>query len=371
VLQQVWSPEIFQFQNKTLARNIQSNMASPAPDVLVTGSSGHLGHALMLTLQSYGYAPLGIDVKPSTRPHTLQGSITDRPFIRELLASRPTIRHIIHTATLHKPHIGSHTKEDFISTNITGTLILLEEAAALHPQQVQSFVFVSTTSTFGAALSPTPGEPAAWIDEDVAPVPKNIYGATKVAAEDICRLIHVQTGLPVIVLRTSRFFPEEDDDDARRTAMDGDNLKVCELAYRRVDVADAVDACVCAVERAAEGNVRWGRYIISAPTPFGRDDETMRMLNGDGGDGAVAAVMERCVPGCGEVLAQRGWKHLGRIDRVYDSSRAVRELGWKPEVTFQASVKRLSRGEDWRSRLTHAVGKRGYHDVPTGVYTVK
>lgn len=352
-------------------RDTQLNMTTPAPNVLVTGSSGHLGHALMLTLHSYGYIPLGLDIKPSTRPDTLQGSITDRSFVRELLASRPTIQHIIHTATLHKPHIGSHTKEDFISTNITGTLILLEEAAAHHPQRIKSFVFVSTTSTFGGALSPAPGEPAAWIDEDVAPVPKNIYGATKVAAEDICRLMHVQTGMPVIVLRTSRFFPEEDDDDARRSAMHGDNLKVCELAYRRVDVADAVGACVCAVRRAADGKVRWGKYIISAPTPLWRDDETMRLLNGDGGEGSVAAVMEMCVPRCTEILHGRGWKHLSRIDRVYDSSRAVRELGWTPEFTFQACIGKLSSGEDWRSQLTHEVGQRGYHDVPTGVYTIK
>ncbi|KAI3401996.1 hypothetical protein diail_3970 [Diaporthe ilicicola] len=209
-------------------------MAQSVPNVLVTGSSGHLGHALMLSLQSYGYTPLGIDIKPSPRTDTLQGSITDRPFIRELLASRPTIQHIIHTATLHKPHVGSHTKEDFVSTNITGTLILLEEAAAKHPKQLKSFTFLSTTSTFGAALSPAPGQPAAWVDESVVPVPKNIYGATKAAAEDMCRLVHAQAGLPVVVLRTSRFFPEDDDDERRRAAApDQDNLKVCELAYRR------------------------------------------------------------------------------------------------------------------------------------------
>ncbi|KAK2599203.1 hypothetical protein N8I77_010975 [Diaporthe amygdali] len=345
-------------------------MTSSTPDVLVTGSSGHLGHALMLSLQSYGHAPLGIDIKPSPRIDTLQGSITDRSFIRELLASRPTIQHIIHTATLHKPHIGSHTKEDFISTNITGTLILLEEAAALHPQQIKSFIFLSTTSTFGSALSPKPGQPAAWIDEAVVPVPKNIYGATKTAAEDVCRLVHAQTGMPVVVLRTSRFFPEGDDDEDRRTAMADDNLKVCELAYRRVDIADVVAACVCALRKATGGEVGWGRYVISAPTPFWRDEGTLGLLNGASGEGDVTTVMQGCVPGCQEVFAQRGWKHLSRIDRVYDSSRAVKELGWEPEFTFEACVEKLSRGEDWRSKLTHAVGKRGYHDVPTGVYTL-
>lgn len=348
-------------------------MAASAPDVLVTGSSGHLGHALMLKLQSYGHTPLGIDIKPSLRADTLQGSITDRSFIRELLTSRPTIQHVVHTATLHKPHIGSHTKEDFISTNITGTLILLEEAAALHPSQLKSFIFLSTTSTFGAALSPAPGQPAAWIDESVVPVPKNIYGATKAAAEDVCRLVHAQSGLPAVVLRTSRFFPEADDDERRRAAAPDDaNLKVCELAYRRVDVADVVAACVCALRKAEAGEVVWGKYVISAPTPLGKDEETLRLLNEEGDEeGAVAALIERCVPGCGALFAQKGWKHLSRVDRVYDSSKAVKDLGWEPEFTFQACIGKLSRGEDWRSELTHAVGKRGYHDVPTGVYTTR
>ena len=53
---------------------------------------------------------------------------------------------------------GSHGRQDFVDTNITGTLVLLEEAAAAG---VRSFVFTSTTSAFGRALTPAPGAPAA------------------------------------------------------------------------------------------------------------------------------------------------------------------------------------------------------------------
>ena len=81
---------------------------------------------------------------------------------------------------------------------------------------MQAFVFTSTTSAFGRALVPPAGEPAAWITEDVVPVPKNIYGATKVAAEDLCELVQRDHGLPCIVLRTSRFFPEDDDERSTR-----------------------------------------------------------------------------------------------------------------------------------------------------------
>ncbi|KAK4240314.1 hypothetical protein C8A03DRAFT_31540 [Achaetomium macrosporum] len=342
------------------------------PTVLVTGSAGHLGKALMLALPDLGYTPIGIDIKASSTT-THVGSITDTAFLSHLFSTHP-ISHVIHAATLHKPHVGSHTKNDFIQTNIAGTLALLEAASSSsssseeseEKKTAKSFIYISTTSTFGSALSPSPGQPAAWIDEFVVPVPKNIYGVTKTAAEDVCRLVHNQTRMPVIVLRTSRFFPEEDDDEERRSAMDGENLKVLELAYRRVDIADVVSACVCAMEKAGKGEVGWGKYIISAPTPFKRDQETLKGLDKD-----AAEVFKKAVPGCGEVFERRGWKFLGRLDRVYDSTRAVEELGWRPDYTFEKAVEKVGRGEEWRSPLTFRVGKLGYHAVPTGVYTTR
>src|SRR6185295_15507676 len=112
---------------------------------------------------------------------------------------------VVHAATLHKPHVGSHARQEFVDTNVTGTLNLLEAAVEAGAGR---FVFLSTTSAFGRALAPPPGEPAAWIDESVAPVPRNIYGVTKCAAKDLCELVHRDHGLPCLVLRTSRFFPE-------------------------------------------------------------------------------------------------------------------------------------------------------------------
>lgn len=332
----------------------------PPPTVLVTGSSGHLGAALMLTLPSLGHEPLGLDILPSeTTTHV--GSIADRDLVTSLFAQNPSIRHIIHAATLHKPHIESHSESAFVETNIQGTVELLEAAGRLGGR-IESFVFVSTTSTFGRALSPAKGSPAAWIDESVAPVPKNIYGVTKVAAEDVCRLAHTQTGLPVVVLRMSRFFQEADDDKERRDALGNDNLKLLELCYRRADIADLVSACVCAMTRAKE--LRWARYVISAPSPLVRDEATLALLNENAAD-----AVEAHVPGCKKVFEDAGWRWLDRIDRVYDSSSAVRELGWEPQYTFEKAVEKLAKGEEWRSELTIRIGAKGYHAVPTGVYT--
>ena len=157
--------------------------------VLVTGSSGHLGEALIRVLRDRGREVVGVDVHDSSFT-TVVGSITDRGMVRECLRG---VGVVLHAATLHKPHVGSHDRQAFVDTNIAGTLVLLEEAVTA---SVESFVFTSTTSTFGHALTPAPGAPAAWITEDVNPIPKNIYGVTKIAAENVCELIHREHGLP-------------------------------------------------------------------------------------------------------------------------------------------------------------------------------
>ncbi|CAM1510631.1 Fc.00g009660.m01.CDS01 [Cosmosporella sp. VM-42] len=332
-------------------------------DVLVTGSSGHLGTALMLSLPSMGFNPVGVDILKSphgTTHHT--GSIANREFVRSILQSNP-IRYVLHAATLHKPHVGSHTKEDFIETNIKGTLVLLEEASNLG-EQMEGFIFFSTTSAFGAALSPGRGSPAVWITESVAPIPKNIYGITKVAAEDMCYLVHKQTNMPTLVLRTSRFFPEQDDDEDRRAELVDDNLKVMELAYRRCDMEDIVNAAVRAMKKAKY--ISFSKYIISAPTPFINDAKTLRLLDENPG-----AVYEAAVPASAQVFKDRNWNFLARIDRVYDSSKAVNELGWEPKYTFEKVIEFLAEGKEWRSDLSKTVGKLGYHSSTTGVYTIR
>ena len=323
--------------------------------VLVTGSSGHLGEALCRVLDAEGHEVVGLDVLDS--PYTsVVGSIVDRARVRRCVEGMDAI---VHAATLHKPHVGTHTRREFVETNVTGTLNLLEEAVAA---AVGRFVFTSTTSAFGRALSPPDDAPAAWITEEVAPVPRNIYGVTKVAAEDLCELVHRDHGLPCLILRTSRFFPEADDREELRGAYDDENLKVNELLYRRVDIEDVVSAHVRALERAPA--IGLGRYIISATTPFSPED--LAALRAD-----APAVVRRLVPEYEAVYRDRGWKMLPGIDRVYVNDRARRELGWTPRYDFRHALDLLRAGRDPRSALAVAVGAKGYHAVSVGPYTVR
>jgi nucleoside-diphosphate-sugar epimerase len=313
--------------------------------ILVTGSAGHLGEALMRTLLETGHQSIGIDIQKSSFTREV-GSITDRSFVKRCM---PGVHAVLHTATLHKPHVATHARQDFIDTNITGTLNLLEEAAAAG---VDAFVFTSTTAVFGKASTPPLQAPAAWITEDVVPAPRNIYGVTKLAAESLCELFHGIRGLSCIILRTSRFFPEADDRKEIRQSYADANAKANEFLYRRTEIEDVVSAHVLALQKAQ--TIGFGRYIVSATTPFTPDD--LAELRTD-----AAAVVKRRVPGYEDVYASRGWSMFPGIDRVYVNKRARSELGWRPSYDFAHVIDLVRTGKDARSPLARAIGSKGYH----------
>ena len=294
--------------------------------ILVTGSSGWLGQTLVPRLRAAGHQVVGLDPVPSTLTE-VTGSIADRQLVFATVRDR-RIEAIVHAGALHKPNIASHGWSDFIAVNVQGTLNLLEAATA-PGSTVDRFVLTSTTSLMitrairdgragGAAR-------AAWITEDMAPLePRNIYGVSKLAAEHLCRLAHAEHGLPVVVLRTARFFPEEDD-MAHAIAQSEPNTKANEFLFRRLTVGDAAEAHVAALAKARE--LGFDTFIISAPTPFTPDDCGELMAD-------APAVVARYFPRYREAYATRGWSMFQSIDRVYDSSRAVQQLGFTCRTGF-------------------------------------
>ena len=276
-------------------------------------------------------AAIGLDVLAS--PFTTHvGSIADRAFVRRHMAGVHTV---LHAATLHKPHVATHGRQDFVDTNITGTLNLLEEAVAAG---VKAFVFTSTTSVFGDALIPPAGAPAAWITEDVTPVPKNIYGVTKAAAEDLCQLFQPQprARLPGAAHLALLSRGGRQSGTSARAYADA-NVKANEFLARRVDIEDVVSAHLLAAEQAPA--LGFGKYIISATTPFRPED--LAELRAD-----APRVLRRRVPAFEDEYARRGWRMFPGIDRVYVNARARAELGWQPRHDFAAVIARLRAGGD-------------------------
>ncbi len=314
--------------------------------ILVTGSAGHLGEALVRTLQQSEHTVIGLDMLPSPFTNRV-GSIVDRDFVRQ---SMQGVNVVLHTATLHKPHVLTHSFQDFIDTNISGTNNLLEEAVQAG---AEAFIFTSTTSTFGDAMKPLPGGPATWITEAVTPIPKNIYGVTKIAAENLCKLFHQRYKLPCLILRTSRFFLEADDQENTRTQFVDLNAKANEFLYRRVDLADIVDAHLLAITKAKE--LGFGRYIISATTPFSEADLPGLQKN-------AHDVVRAIYPDFAEIYAQQNWAMFPSLDRVYVNERAKRDLGWQPKYDFRHVLDSIKTGADFFSPLARQVGSKVYHD---------
>lgn len=304
----------------------------------------------MRVLPTAGHDPIGIDHRdgPTT---DVMASITDADAMADALAGADAL---IHTATLHKPQVASRPRRDFVDVNVGGTLNLLECALAAGVSRV---VFTSTTSAFGDALVPKPGEPAVWIDETVTPIPKNIYGATKCAAEDICALFARNEGLPVTVLRTSRFFPEKDDSAAARSAFADPNLKANEFLHRRADIEDVASAHIAALDYAPPKN--FARFVISAPPPFTRDDLTALPQD-------APLVIGRIFPHAREIYATAGFVLPPSITRVYSSHRALEALDWSPKFTFAKVLDQIGAGAPIGSDLARQVGQKGYETSTYG-----
>jgi UDP-glucose 4-epimerase len=310
-----------------------------------------------------------MDLAPSeTTSHV--GSITDRQFVDLCCQGVDTI---FHTASLHKPHIISHSNQDFIDTNVTGSLNLVRLASSLifpslgtlHlleaaiQSRIRRFIFTSSTSVFGHALvdqdrtNPT----ATWITEAIVPIPKNIYGVTKLCAENLCHLfyqLHGKSGTRVaaghgqeqqeeqqesfscIVLRTSRFFPEEDDAAPQSPSesterISDENLKYNEYLSRRVHLHDVISAHLQAHHAAP--SIGYGVYIISSTTPFSPGDRGHLLT-------ASSESVERYHPEYREIYERQGWK-MSPMDRVYVNERARRELGWVPQYDYGRMIREM------------------------------
>jgi nucleoside-diphosphate-sugar epimerase len=287
--------------------------------ILLTGSSGQLGGEIARQLSAQ-HEIVGMDRIPGEWT-THVASVTDRAMCENIMQGMDAVLHI---ASLHAPHVGTLSDQDFIDVNVGGTSNLLEAAAR---EQVRRFVYTSTTSIYGHAL--VPADRAVWVTEHLTPQPRDIYDVTKQRAEVLCKFFAEQRDLPTIVLRTARFFPEQPQLIARYRL------------YRGVDVRDVAAAHVLAVTNTA---IHHDLFNISARSPF--LEEELPELWRD-----APAVLRHRVPGIEQSFARRGWALPERIDRVYVIAKAEECLGYRPRHNFADYMSELGDGRNNTSSL--------------------
>jgi nucleoside-diphosphate-sugar epimerase len=270
--------------------------------VVVTGSAGRVGRALLLRL-ARRHEVVGIDRFPASTAVKHVGDIADRELLDAAFADADAV---IHSAALHSPHVGVVPDAEFERVNVEGTRAVLAAASAAGARRI---VFTSTTALYGCAASAS-GR-AAWIDERAEPNPITIYHRTKLVAEEVLREA-ARDGLEVRILRMSRCFPEP-----------ADVMGVYRL-HRGIDARDVAAAHEAALTHVGESHHTW---VISGATPFQRSD--LETLLED-----APAVLRRRAPELVAAYADRGWLLPETIDRVYVPAGAMRELDWQPRHGF-------------------------------------
>lgn len=180
---------------------------SDKPRSLVTGAAGFIGSHLCERLLDEGHQVVGLDGFIDFYPRALkEANLVDllarqgfRFIEGDLLQADVAtlldgIDFVFHQAG--QPGVrGSWGKqfEDYLRNNILATQRLLEAAKA-QLGRIRRFVYASSSSVYGA-VSTLP------LAEDAVPRPFSPYGVTKLAAEQLCLLYHMNYGLPVVALR--------------------------------------------------------------------------------------------------------------------------------------------------------------------------
>ena len=288
---------------------IRSTKKMKKPKILITGSSGQSGRAIAKLLSSQ-YEVIGFD-KLDGIFTTKKGDLTDWALVKEITKG---VSAIVHTASLHAPHVRTFPKVDFVDTNIKGTLYLLE-AAKLNG--VKKLVYTSTTSLYGESM--VDADRAVWITEEVVTKPRDIYDITKIAAEELCKDFFDGETLQTMSLRVSRFWDEPLD------------KKVFYRMYRGVDVSDVALAHQLALNTVID---QFEAFNISAQSIFSASD--LPDLKTD-----LYALLEKRIPILLEFFEKRKWALPTSIDRVYVIEKAKKILHYNPVFNIHKMMEEL------------------------------
>lgn len=294
--------------------------------ILITGAAGTLGRALLPRLAAAGHVVIALDLRAAdSQAQWIEGDVRDATAVS---AATREIDLVVHTAALHGIHLADHSPREFHDLNLTGTFNVWQ-AAVEH--RVRGVVFSSTMGVYGESRNPARDDEVAWVDEDLALQPGDVYGWTKVAGEELCRYHLRHDGIPSIALRYGMFVPEPFLRYGIRLLYGG---------VHEEDVADAVMASLAALEA---GDVGYEVFNVEAPLPFRRSDALD--LRRD-----PLAAVERHFPGSRELLAERGVRSLKPITEVFSVMKLEDRLGFRPRHDFAIWLDELRRRNEHAER---------------------
>jgi UDP-glucuronate 4-epimerase len=280
-------------------------------NVLITGGAGLIGMALRSALAARGHAVTAIDITDFDRGDTgLQIiGLHDRPGL-EALIEASDIDAIVHCGAISGPMLAKGQPLLLVDANIDGSAMLLDLARA---RVMRRFVFCSSISVYGNVGVGT-------ITEETPLRPTSIYGATKVACEQLIQGFAAEYGLQGVSLRIGRVYGPYRRANCYLGSMIRDAAagRVTEIPcdprfiYHYVHVDDVAEALIAALETKTlpvrEYNVGSGQALLMPQ---------------------IAAIATQAIPGA-KVKLVAGADDVPDVHTVFDISRIARELGWRP-----------------------------------------
>ena len=337
--------------------------------VLVTGGAGFIGsnfvHAwlaqhdeVLVNLDKLTYAGNLRNLRAlagDRRHHFVQGDIGDTSLVSQLLATHQP-RAVLHFAAESHVDRSIHGPMDFIQTNVVGTFQLLESVraywAGLDDQAKQDFRFlhVSTDEVYGSLAPDAPAFSETNLYE-----PNSPYSASKAASDHLVRAWHHTYGLPVLTTNCSNnygpyHFPEKLIPLVIHNALAGKPLPIYGDGQQVRDWLYVEDHCKALMRVLQDG--RLGETYNVGGWNEKPNIEVVRTL---------CSLLDELQPRAdGQSYATQMTFVKDRLghDRRYaiDARKLERELGWRPEETFESGLRKtvqwyLSHG-DWVEEVT-------------------
>ncbi len=299
------------------------------PTALLTGSAGFFGSVLKRRLLNEGWTCVGIDLHEDPFVHerwtTVRGDIRQREIV-ETIFKVTHIDCIFHCAAILAHDVSD---QDFLWTsNVDGTEIIASTASQ---HGVKHLVFISSNCLWGSPV----GHP---IGEDEPPCPSEIYGRSKLAAEEM--LQKYAGAMNIVTLRSTtiidagrlgllailfRFI-----DEGRRAWVvgKGDNR------YQFIAAQDLATACILAAAHDHSDTFNVGSDNVRSLA------DTYRTVIATAGTRARVASLPRA-PTLAAMrlchflgISPLGPYHYKMIaeDFSFDTSRIKQVLGWKPSA---------------------------------------
>jgi len=321
--------------------------------ILVTGGAGFIGGNFVLSwlaaqdepvinvdkLTYAGNMETLADVQGDPRHIFVAGDIGDQGLMSGLLARyRP--RAVLNFAAESHVDRSIHGPGDFIQTNVTGTFLLLEAVRAYwsglsaEAQRAFRFLHVSTDEVYGSL---SPAAPA--FTEESAYQPNSPYSASKAASDHLVRAWYHTYGLPVLTTNCSNnygpyHFPEKLIPLCILNALAGKPLPIYGDGMQIRDWLYVIDHC-SAIRRVLEAGTPGETYNVGGWNEKANLDVVR----------AVCAILDELAPredGKSYAEQMRFVQDRPGHDRRYaiDATKIGRELGWKPQETFETGIRK-------------------------------